>query len=154
MRLWERRGMMQKDNKKYVAFVCTGNTCRSPMAEGIFNKLAEENDIDVTAESFGVATITGMAVSDNSKKACKEIGIDLSQKTSLSVNDAQIEKYDKYYCMSQSHAKMLSEFYFVPVSKIAVMNVSDPYGGDIQVYRKCRDEIYNSVKEIIKVYED
>ena len=48
--------MMQKDNR-YIAFVCTGNTCRSPMAEGIFNKLAVEKKIDVTAESFGIATV-------------------------------------------------------------------------------------------------
>jgi protein-tyrosine phosphatase len=66
--------MMQKD-KRYIAFVCTGNTCRSPMAEGIFNKLAEEKGIDVTAESFGLSTITGAPVSENSVKVCAEIAL-------------------------------------------------------------------------------
>lgn len=38
--------------------------------------------------------------------------------------------------------------------KIAVLGISDPYGGDIEVYRHCRDEIVNSVKEILKAYEN
>ena len=145
--------MMQKDNR-YIACVCTGNTCRSPMAEGIFNKLAVEKKIDVTAESFGIATVMGMDVSDNSKIACMEIGVDLSGHTSTAVNDIDLDKYEKFYCMSQSHANMLSEFFLIPVSKIVVLNVSDPYGGDIGVYRKCRDEILKSVEEIIKEYEN
>lgn len=124
------------------------------MAEGIFNKLAEENGVDVRAESFGAATADGLPVSHNSAEVCREIEVDLSEKTSVSASGAEIEKYAEFYCMSQSHAKLLSEFYFVPASEISVLNVSDPYGGDINVYRKCRDEIYNSVKEIIKKYEN
>lgn len=145
--------MMQKDNR-IIAFVCTGNTCRSPMAEGVFNKLSAEKHLSVIADSFGIATITGMAVSENSVSVCSEIGVDLSGKTSTAVNDVDIEKYEMFYCMSQSHAKMLIDFFDVPASKIEILNVSDPYGGDTDVYRKCRDEIYNSVKEIIKTYEN
>lgn len=144
--------MMQRD--KYVAFVCTGNTCRSPMAEGIFNKLSAEMGLNVTAESFGIATVSGLPVSKNSVDACGEIGVDLSKTCSAEVNNAPLEKYEKFYCMSQSHAKMLTDFFDVPKDKIEVLNVSDPYGGDIEVYKKCRDEIHNSVKEIIKAYED
>ena len=52
---------MQKDNSlKFIAFVCTGNTCRSPMAEGIFNKAAEERGLSVRAVSFGMAAVDGM----------------------------------------------------------------------------------------------
>ena len=90
----------------------------------------------------------------NSVIACKEIGIDLSGKASTAVADAGIEKYEKFYCMSQSHAKMLMQFFLVQPEKIAVLGISDPYGGDIEVYRHCRDEIVNSVKEILKAYEN
>ena len=136
MRQSEGLGMMQKDNRT-IAFVCTGNTCRSPMAEAI--------GVCVRAESFGIATSTGLPVSENSVSACKEIGIDLSGKASTAVADAGIEKYEKFYCMSQSHAKMLMQFFLVQPEKIAVLGISDPYGGD---------EIVNSVKEILKAYEN
>ncbi|RGY73636.1 hypothetical protein DXA25_00825 [Ruminococcus bromii] len=153
MRQSEGLGMMQKDNRT-IAFVCTGNTCRSPMAEAIFNDMAEKNGVCVRAESFGIATSTGLPVSENSVIACKEIGIDLLGKASTAVADAGIEKYEKFYCMSQSHAKMLMQFFLVQPEKIAVLGISDPYGGDIEVYRHCRDEIVNSVKEILKAYEN
>ena len=46
------------------------------------------------------------------------------------------------------------QFFLVQHEKIAVLGISDPYGGDIEVYRHCRDEIVNSVKEILKAYEN
>ena len=124
------------------------------MAEGIFNKLAEEKGLNITAESFGIATVTGIPVSENSVTACKELGVDLSQNKSTSVEDVELEKYERLYCMSPSHARVLSECYFVPLGDIDILGGGDPYGGSLEVYRMCRDEIYNSVKEIIKSYED
>lgn len=144
--------MMQKD--KYIAFVCTGNTCRSPMAEAIFNKLSDEKGLDVGAVSFGMAAANGVPVSLNSKKVCGEIGVDLSDKTANFVFDFDISQFERFYCMSDEHAMMLRDFCSVPEKKIRVMNVTDPFGGNIDVYRACRDEIYNSVKEIIKEYEN
>ena len=137
-----------------ILFVCTGNTCRSPMAEGIFNSLAEEKGMEVKAESFGISTISGLPASENSVTACAEIGVDISNLRSTSVQEAEIEKFDKFYCMSESHKRILSEYFFVPCDKISVLNVTDPYGGNLFVYRECRDEIYNSVKEIIETYEN
>ena len=140
-----------KVEKKYIAFVCTGNTCRSPMAQAIFNSLADTERVE--AESFGISTETGLPVSENSVLACRELGLDLSEARSTAVTDVELEKYDRFYCMSPSHARVLFAYFGVPSEKLAVMNVSDPYGGDLEVYRACRDEIYNSVKEIIKEYE-
>ena len=133
----------------YIAFVCTGNTCRSPMAEAIFNSLAENTNKRIIAESFGINTITGLPVSDNSKSACKEIDIDISNFTSTSINDVDLKKYSKFYCMSKSHAEVLILMYGIKPEYISVLNISDPYGGSLETYRQCRDEIYNSVKEII-----
>lgn len=144
---------MQKADK-LIAFVCSGNTCRSPMAEGIFNKLAEEKGLSVRAESFGMATADGLPVSENSVKVCSEIGIDLTDKKSNAVGSMNLKKYDKLFCMSHSHADMLKFYFGVEDEKLSVMGVSDPYGGSEEIYRRCRDEIYNSVEEIIKEYEN
>lgn len=134
---------------KYIAFVCTGNTCRSPMAEGIFNDIAKEKCINVRAESFGINTVTGADVSEKSKLVCQEINIDISALTATAVGDADLSKYDAFYCMSNEHAQILNLYYKVDAEKIFVLNISDPYGGDVDIYRNCRDEIYNSIKEII-----
>ena len=139
---------------KLIAFVCSGNTCRSPMAEGVFNKLAEEKGLLMRADSFGVATADGLPVSGNSVTVCKEIGIDLSEKSSKAVGSVELKKYDKFYCMSESHADILKIYFGVEDEKLVVIGVSDPYGGNEEIYRICRDEIYNSIKEIIKEYEN
>ncbi len=144
--------MMQKD-KIYIAFVCTGNTCRSPMAEAIFNKLADEKNLNVRALSFGLSAPSGLSVSENSQLVCREIGIDLSGKTSTAVTDMKLEQFERFYCMSQSHARMLSEYFNISASKITVMNVPDPYGGDVSVYRQCREKILNIIGEMIYVFE-
>ena len=124
------------------------------MAEGIFNKLSKEKGIDIKAESFGVDTITSMPISEKSVEVCREIDVDISNLKSTYISDTDIEKYEKFYCMSQSHAGLLAYQYYVPLRKIEVLNIFDPYGGSLEIYRQCRDEIYNSVKEIIKNYED
>ena len=73
--------------KNKIMFVCTGNTCRSPMAEAVFNRFAEEKGLAVRAESMGTTTVTGMPVSENSIEVCKEIGIDISDMHSTAYSD-------------------------------------------------------------------
>lgn len=89
--------------KNKIMFVCTGNTCRSPMAEAVFNRFAEEKGLAVRAESMGTTTVTGMPVSENSVEVCKEIGIDISDMHSTAYSDKKLDEYDKFYCMSTSH---------------------------------------------------
>ena len=140
--------------KNKIMFVCTGNTCRSPMAQAIFNHLAEEKGIEVRAESMGVATVTGMPVSENSVEVCREIGIDISDMHSTAYSDKQLDEYDKFYCMSANHKYFLMTQCKVSADKIEVMNVADPYMCGAEVYRQCRDEIICAVKEILKQYEN
>lgn len=143
--------MMQKD--RYIAFVCTGNTCRSPMAEGIFNKIAEEKGLGVRAVSFGLAAVKGMPPSEKAVKACSEIGIDISGKRSNFIYDFDIAEFEKIYCMSDEHFQILTQSIGLPAEKVEVLDIQDPYGSSLEVYKMCRDMIYTAVEEIVRSYE-
>ena len=146
---------MQKDNSlKYIAFVCTGNTCRSPMAEGIFNKAAEDRGLNVRAVSFGMVAVAGMPPSKNAVEVCGEIGVDISAHRSHFIYDFQLGDFDKIYCMSQEHALILSQSIGYPLENIEVLNVADPYGQSVEIYRMCRDIIVTCVDEILRAYEN
>lgn len=137
---------------KKILFVCTGNTCRSPMAEGIFNFLAKENNLDYIAESAGLVTSTGLNYSENSVKACKEIGIDIENGKTVFIKDIDINDYNLFVPMSVSHAQALVSL-GVPKDKICLLKssgISDPYGGNLDVYRKCCLEIKNAVINLIE----
>ena len=144
--------MMQKD--RIIAFVCTGNTCRSPMAEGIFNKLAKERGVDVTAVSCGMAAVKGMPPAKNAVKVCAEIGVDISSHRTAFIYDYEISEFEKIYCMSREHYLILTQSIGYPPEKIEVLDVADPYGGSEEIYRMCRDIIVTCVEEILREFEN
>ncbi len=125
-----------------VLFVCTGNTCRSPMAEGYVNNRFN----NITAKSCGICA-DGSAVSKNSEIAMTEIGIDISAHLSAPISSELINWADKIICMSHSHKDCLNSIGVK--AEVLGGEISDPYGMDIQAYRLCRDEI---IKEIDKLF--
>ena len=138
---------------KYIAFVCTGNTCRSPMAEGIFNKKAEEKQLGVRALSFGLAAVPGLTAADKAVEVCREIGVDISGHRTHFVHDFQLDALEKIYCMSLEHVTILTQSVGVPKEKVELLGVVDPYGGSPETYRMCRDVIAGCVEELISKYE-
>ena len=86
-----------------VLFVCTGNTCRSPMAEGIYNALAIHNDLDSRAISAGVSTQEGMPASFGAQNAMAELGIDISLHSSQPLTNELLERADAVLCPCGDH---------------------------------------------------
>ncbi len=119
-----------------VLFVCTGNTCRSPMAEGYLKTLG------FYCESRGL-TADGSPVSENSAAVMREIDIDISAHLSKQITPNDIENFDTIICMSKSHSDYLNALGIE--CEVLGDGISDPFGGDITVYRKCRDEIIKAL---------
>ena len=129
---------------KKIIFVCTGNTCRSPMAEGY---LKSKNRKDLEIMSRGIAA-DGSDVSENSVVVMNELGIDISCHISKQLTFADIDESTVFITMSASHADIL-EGLGLDKMKIFVLGIPDPYGGDLSEYRTCRDEIISGIDEFI-----
>ena len=127
-----------------VIFVCSGNTCRSPMAEGYLK--SKGLPLEVHSRGF---MADSERVSENSREVMNEAGIDISAHTSKRITGIDLDA-DKIICMSPSHAAALINA-GAHENKISVLGggIADPFGGDISVYRACRDQIFAAIDALI-----
>ena len=152
-----------------VCFVCTGNTCRSPMAAAVANSLANElrNALPeavrdsaspaVEAISAGLAAIEGDPISPNALRALEEAGVtpvpnhDYRTHTAHRLSPEIAGQCDMIIGLSGSHVMGLMMQFPGLAGKITGMpkDISDPYGGDMETYRRCLSEITESVKTLL-----
>ncbi len=135
---------------KKILFVCTGNTCRSPMAEAIFNAMAKSEGIDAKAYSAGLYA-DGAPTSHGAVEALREVGIEHSAPSHRLMPDDLIYM-DRVYGMTANHAASLKSALPQYAAKIGAfpLEVPDPFGGDLEVYRKCRDRIKEGVAKLLE----
>lgn len=150
-RLYRAAGETIIDLTKQILFVCTGNTCRSPMAEAIFRQMT---NAQIPVSSAGIFA-DGAPVSCNTISAMQEVGINISQHSSIQITREMIENAKLILTMTTSHARMLSAAFPEFKEKIQTLanwakgdgDVSDPFGGDLDTYRQCRDEITQMIQK-------
>ena len=133
---------------KKILFVCTGNTCRSPMAEGLMAKLIDDKGIeDVITESAGISAFFNDPPTENAILALKEKGIDISDHRSQRINMQLIAESSLIVALSQSHYDILKDY---AEKKLVLLGdgIPDPFGGDLDIYRECRDSIEAALPKI------
>ena len=91
-----------------ILFVCTGNTCRSPMAAALFNKIAIEKNLDVRIESAGLFANEGEGASTEAIIAMKKYDVDLMGHHSQAINSELLEKSDLIFTMTAAHKMVLA----------------------------------------------
>ena len=142
-----------------ILVICTGNTCRSPMAEGIFKSLIKVKNLDVEISSAGTCAFDGDSVTNHAEKALKKMGIDISNHKSTLVHSYLIEKVDLILTMTKDHKETIIRNFPGAKDKVFLLNeyafeeikdVVDPFGGTLIDYEKARDEIYLAAEEIVK----
>lgn len=143
-----------------VLFVCRANVCRSPMAEAIFNALAEDAGLDLRAESAGVAALEGGAMDVKARTALEELGIYPGAHRARQVTRALVEEADLVLTMSlRQHATLLdgygaspSRTHTLPAHSDNTRDreeIADPHGQSLQAYRASSRSILSYVDGIV-----
>jgi protein-tyrosine-phosphatase len=145
---------------KKVLFVCTGNTCRSPMAAALFNRLAADGGIGYEAASAGLAAAEGSPASQNSVRAMNDYpGADLSCHRSKRLTHADIEEASLILTMERVHRQYILSMYPEAYQKVFTLkeyvygtdgDITDPYGGGEAEYRHCAAVISQAVEKLIE----
>ncbi len=141
-------------------FVCTGNTCRSPMAEGIARKrlaqhlsCKEIDDLSVLGYkivSAGTMGMSGMPASEGAIAACIDRGIDISSHQSSALSASLVEESDFIFTMTCFHRDTVLAWFPEAIDRCTRLDVDadigDPVGHPVAVYRACAVQIEDAIK--------
>ncbi len=141
-----------------VLLVCTGNVCRSPMAEYLLRRwLGPDSRWDV--RSAGVSTFDGLPASDEAVEALREKGLDGQTHRSRYLNQELVDAADLIVVMTRSHRRMILDRFPRARERVVLLNefshqrrgldVEDPIGMSQDVYRACRDEMNAAMPDLV-----
>ncbi len=149
---------------KTFLFICTGNICRSPMAEALFRH-ATNGRTDYRAISAGLGAVDGQPPSTYSVQAMKEIGVDISKQRSRMLTAEMVKQADYILGMTHSHVDTVMLLYPQAAEKTFLLrefddtldpfekDISDPIGGSYEVYLNCRDQIEQGIASLVRFIE-
>ena len=137
-----------------ITFVCSGNTCRSPMAECALEEMLREEGIEgVEVQSRGVVANVGAGISENAKKALEDAEIPVKEHTATQITTDDILASDLVICMTERHKMRLGSLpkVFTLHQMTGCGDIKDPYGGDEKVYKECLAELLAALKKLIPI---
>jgi glycine hydroxymethyltransferase len=145
---------------KRILFICTGNVCRSPMADGLLkHMLRGRNDIQVV--SAGLGALDGSTATEVAIEVMAESGVDISSHVSQPLNGDLVRQADFIFTMTRQQQDMIQTLYPAAAEKTFLVrefeeagptenkDIADPIGQSIEVYRRTRDQIRDALPSLI-----
>jgi protein-tyrosine phosphatase len=156
-----RQGALPRETvmaRPLVLFVCTGNTCRSPMAALLARHwLGKKSEWEVA--SAGVSAIPGQRASEGAIEVSAEKNLDLADHRSQPLAQARIDAADLVVVMTEAHKRAVILRFPGVAGRVVMLNdfnarhqgedVPDPFGMKVDVYRTIRDEIEAAMPELV-----
>lgn len=147
---------------KNILIVCTGNICRSSMAEGMLKKfLIENNLIDFNVISAGTNVYYSEPATKEAIIAASEIGVDIKNHKSQPITEEIIKNSDLILTMTENHKDKIFRMFPEAKNKTFTLkeyvdndlndiNVDDPWGYSLDIYKKCAKEIEDNLLKLIE----
>ena len=139
-----------------ILFVCTGNTCRSAMAEGIMKDFIQKKGHDIEVISRGIYASNDNLATGESIDALRSLyKIDISNHRSSRLTFADIKSSDVIYAMTENHINLIhttleDDALFGKIKLFSNKDIDDPYMGSKKEYEMCAKLIYKGIKKILE----